>query len=374
LRVLIAVAHGGIYSGGAHQALYQLGGLKHAGVDVMAIWGPDDEGDPHGFDRLKALDIPFEIIPMNKGITLKSLRKFRKILKNFKPDVVECFKSGAQYHALYGGIGLNKHALIFYRGISREMDIWQGLKYRFNRVDRIIANCEDLKWIIVKTGRIPEDKVDFVHGEFDPSFGNPDTVDATGFRQELTIPGDVRLITQLGNWSPWRGQDVMLDAAAGLKVSGYRFHLLFAGRETDKLQQKVEELNLTDIVTLSLYRRDPERVLKASDIAAVASTSHESLPGALINIQAMGVPAVATRLPGSDVIVEEGVTGYLIQPGDPVALTEKLAKMLEMGSDELALMGKAARQRAVSLFSSEMRTQRRLKVYEKAIKHRHSLL
>ncbi len=374
MRVLIAVAHGGIYSGGAHQALYQLRGLKHAGVDVMAVWGPDDDDDPNGLDRLKDLNIPLEIIPINKQLNLDTLKRFRKVLIGFKPDVVECFKSGAQYHALYGGLGLNRHALIFYRGISRRMDVWQGLKYRLKRVDRVIANSRDLKKIMSESGRIPADKIDWVNNEYDPACRDPKEVDATGFRLELDMPEDITLVTQLGNWSQWRGQDVTLKAAATLKAGGYKFHLLFAGRDTDRLQAKVEELNLGDMVTLSPYRRDPERVLKASDIFVNASTSHESMSGALVNAHAMGIPAVATDLPGNDEVVEEGVTGYLIPPGDAEALVQALTKMMDMDAERLSAMGSAARARVVKRFSSKARTERRLEVYAKAIEKRKSRL
>ncbi len=374
MRVLIAVAHGGIYSGGAHQALYQLAGFRDAGIDTMAIWGPDEEDDPHGFDRLKSLDIPFEIIPINKTLTTGTLRQFRNILKSFKPDVVECFKSGAQYHALFGGVGLNKHALIFYRGISRRMDYWQGWKYRLKRVDRIIANCEDLKWIMSETGKIPAEKIDFVHGQFDPAFNDPDIVDVSNFREELGIPEDLRLITQLGNFSPWRGQHITLEAASVLKGRGYRFHLLFAGRQTDKLKEQVDKLQLSDIVTLSPYRRDPERVVKASDILVNASISHESLPGSLVNTIAMGRPAVATSVPGVGMIVRDGVNGFMIKPGDTDALSQALAKMLDLSVDELNSMGAASRRIAEEEFTSEIRTARRLKVYERALRHRKGLL
>ncbi|HHE46191.1 MAG TPA: glycosyltransferase family 1 protein [Bacteroidetes bacterium] len=370
MRVLIAVAHGGVYSGGAHQALYQLRGLKHAGVEVMAVWGPDDEGDPNGLDRLKSLDIPLEIIPINRQLDIDTLKRFRKAMTSFRPDVVECFKSGAQYHALYGGIGLKRHALVFYRGISRRMDIWQGLKYRLRRVDRVIANSRALKRIMSDTGKIPADKIDCVYNEYDPACSDPEAVDATGLRRELDVPENVPLVTQLGNWSTWRGQDVTLEAAAALKAGGYGFHLLFAGRDTDRLQAKVEELDLGDAVTLSPYRRDPERVLKASDIAVNASTSHESMSGALVNAHALGVPAVASDLAGNGEVVEDGVTGYLVPPGDAEALAGRLSKMLDMDVERLSAMGSAARARAVKLFSSEARTRRRLEVYERAIEHR----
>ena len=370
MRVLIAVAHGGIYSGGAHQALYQLTSFKRMGLDLMAVWGPDVEGDLHGLDRLKVLDIPLEIIPIHTTLNLQTLRQFRRILKKFKPDVVECFKSGAQYHAMFGGIGLNRHALVFYRGISRQMDVWQGLKYRLNRVDRIIANCEDLKEIMISTGKIPREKIEAVHGEFDPAFREPEAVDATGLRDELNILSDKTLITQLGNWSEWRGQAVTIEACAKLKQEGFRFHLLFCGRETDKLSDLVSKWHLEECVTLSPYRRDPERVLKASDIAVNASTSHESLPGSLINAVAMGLPAAASDVPGSAEIVKDGWNGFIVPPSDPAALAEALRKMLEMKPETLAEMGRRSRERAVKMFSAEVRAEKRLKVYEKAIEHR----
>ena len=370
MRVLLAVGHGGIYSGAAHQALYQIAGLKRAGVETAAVWGPDDAGDPRGFDRLKRLDVPLHIIPIDRRPTPASLRAFRRVLKEFQPDVVECFKSGAQYHALYAGAGLNSHALLFYRGLSRPMDVFQGLKYRLPRVDRVIANCADLKQVMAATGKIPPARIDVVPGEFDPACGDPATVNAAGLCEELGISGDVLLFTQLGNWAAWRGQEITLRAAAELKKRGRRFHLLFAGRETDRLAPLTAELGLTGRVTLSPYRRDPERILKITGVALNASTANESLPGALLNAQAMGIPALASRLAGVPDIIEEGKSGFILPVGDVPALANAMERLLNMPHTEREAMGAAARARALKLFSSPTRTELRLASYRKALEHR----
>src|SRR3990172_3583484 len=108
------VGHDGIYAGGAHQALYAVRGLLNLGVDVGAIWGEDAESDRGGFKRLKDLGIQYWIIPVNRRPTISSLLAVRKVLREFKPDIVEAVKTNAQYHALIAGLGV-KFGLVFYR-------------------------------------------------------------------------------------------------------------------------------------------------------------------------------------------------------------------------------------------------------------------
>ena len=131
-----------------------------------------------------------------------------------------------------------------------------------------------------------------------------------------------------------------------------------------------EELGLQGSVTLSPYRRDPERILKITDVAINASTANESLSGALINAQAMGVPAVASNLSGSPEIVEDGITGFLVPVGDILALANAMEQFIQMPDEERRKMGRAARERALTLFSSRSRTERRLDTYRKAVEHR----
>jgi len=370
MRALIAVGHAGIYAGGAHQALYCIIGLQRAGVEVAAVWGKDAEGDKVGLARLRAVCPNVHMMDISRRPTLDSLRAFRRLLLDFQPDVVETFKSSAQYHALFGGIGLNRHALLFYRGISRVMDYTQELKYRLNRVDLVIPNCGALKEIILRSGRVNPEKVQIIYDEFDPACGNPEKVDATGLRAELGIPEDVLLVTHLGNYSPWRGQTVTLKAVKVLKDRGLKFRMFFCGQGTELLQPEIAELGIGDIVTLSSYRRDPERVLKISDILVNSSIGNESLSGALLNSQVMGIPAVASRMPGFDESVGDGETGLLVPVGDHVGLADGIAKFLEMPTAERLEWGARAHRRAMERFSSEARAKRRIELYRQAIEKR----
>ncbi len=370
MRVIIAVGHGGIYSGGSYQSLWALSALKNSGVEVMAVWGIDIESDPQGFDRLKTLNIPFKLLPINHRATYNSVRQIRQIIKEFQPDVIECVKGKAQHHVLLASVGLNKHAIVYYRGVSQRLDFFQGLRYKLPRVDRLIANCQALKSVMVESGRINPDKIDVVYGQFDPACTDPDLVDARTFRDELNIPKGATLITQLGNWSSWRGQDVTIRAVTSLKRRGHDVHLLFAGRDTDKLNPLIREMGAESFITVSPFRRDPERILKATDIAVNASTAIESLPGALINVQAMGVPAVASAIPGADEVIEDGVTGIIVPVNEADSQAKALESLITIDRSQFAQMKTAARARAVRLFSSDTRVKRRMECYQIAINNR----
>ncbi|MFC1734804.1 glycosyltransferase family 4 protein [Candidatus Hydrogenedentota bacterium] len=94
--------------------------------------------------------------------------------------------------------------------------------------------------------------------------------------------------------------------------------------------------------------RMPE-VYLTGDIFVTAPLWQE--PFGLVAVEAMasGLPVVATRVGGLQTIVEDGVTGFLVEPGDPFALSEKLEILLN--DPELRRkMGAKARERAEELY------------------------
>jgi glycosyltransferase involved in cell wall biosynthesis len=104
-------------------------------------------------------------------------------------------------------------------------------------------------------------------------------------------------------------------------------------------------------------------LLRKASFAIVPSECPENLPFAAIEPVAAGVPVVASRVGGLPEIVEHGVNGLLVPPGDPAALAEAM-RSLWCDPDRTARLGTEARRIAVERFSLSRQVHRLLDLYD----------
>ncbi len=126
-----------------------------------------------------------------------------------------------------------------------------------------------------------------------------------------------------------------------------------------RLQSRVELLG-------NLPHQRVLEVLTDADIFVISS-QHEGLPTALVEAMSIGLPVVATDAGGISELVEDGVTGFLVERGSSRAIGDMVLKLAN--DYELRIsMGKAAKSRVKDL-SWESIAKKHLVVYEKAIEH-----
>ena len=139
-----------------------------------------------------------------------------------------------------------------------------------------------------------------------------------------------------------------------LQQRGHRFvlWLVGGGEGRARCERQVTELGLAREVRFLGYRNDIPELLGRSDIAVLTSLK-EGIPRAALEAMAAGLPMVGTRVTGTREVVRDGETGFLVDVGDPSALADALARLI----DDPALrarMGAAGCERVRQRFSIEV--------------------
>jgi len=166
-------------------------------------------------------------------------------------------------------------------------------------------------------------------------------------------------LTFVGRLAAVKGVPVLLEALSFLKgeLPRLRVTLIGDGPERARLEQDAADLGLRDVVDFAGYRSQSEvaRALKVTD-ALVLPSFAEGVPVVLMEAMAAEVPVVATRIAGIPELVEDGVSGRLVPPGDAEALGAALRSLLD-DADLRARMGAAGRQKVTDDF--DIRTEAR---------------
>jgi glycosyltransferase involved in cell wall biosynthesis len=109
-------------------------------------------------------------------------------------------------------------------------------------------------------------------------------------------------------------------------------------------------------------REDMPEVMAQCHIVCLPSKYGEGVPKVLLEAAAAGRPVVATDTAGCREVVEDGVEGVLVPPGNSAALADALRRLIE-APDEREAMRTAARSRAEAAFSLELTVQTTLNIY-----------
>ena len=169
-------------------------------------------------------------------------------------------------------------------------------------------------------------------------------------RKSLDIDPDAPVLIDVGAWVPWKRHEYFLETLAdvrekipgtvGLLVGSDLFQQNSSYVKT--LLETAENLGLDrDSLKILDEREDVPELLAASDLL-ISASENEPFGRVLAEAGATGVPVVAVNSGGKAEIIQDGVTGVLVPPGDEEALTQKTIALLKT-VDVREKMGLAAR-------------------------------
>ena len=300
------------------------------------------------------------------GDLLEDLRQLKVILqlhRMVKRNAIDLIHANSLSVALLGGIvaRINRIPILMHKRYATSYGVLDRICERL--LHRVILVSEATRWNFAPTA-----KQTLIYNGVDLDAFQASPEEVQDLRAELLpdasdasiVAGVVTRIT------PEKGIHFLVRAIAALKglslLTGTDIKLLIVGgpyfqKDIDymnELKQEVADLGVEDSIIFTGFLSDTRVVTSLLDIVLVPSIIPEACPRTIIEAMAVGKPVIATPLGGSKELVTPD-TGILVPPEDASAIADAIA-ILTTDRERLRAMGKASRNRAEQLFSSEKNT------------------
>ena len=191
----------------------------------------------------------------------------------------------------------------------------------------VLANAGSIRDGLIAEEGFPPQKVRVIYNGVDMERFARAPHDRT-----LLLPGigNGKLVVLVGNMhTDVKGHPTLIAAAAEVvrEFPDTRFLFVGDGAGRKDFEAQVAALGIQSNILFLGRRNDVPEVLACCDIAVLPSKA-EGLPNAVLEYLAAGLPAIASNVGGNAEVIQDGVSGLLVPPGDSGALAQALLNVL----------------------------------------------
>ena len=188
-------------------------------------------------------------------------------------------------------------------------------------------------------------------------------VDGDSGRRELGLRRGTPVVAMVACFKPQKAPLDFIEAAARVwvEVPEVQFLLVGDGILRKRIEERIKRMGLEDKVVLAGWRRDIPEIMRTIDILVLTSL-WEGLPRVIIEAMASAKPVVATDVGGNREIVTDGKTGFLVPPGKPSLVAERLLSLLRDPARAVR-MGGDGRQRVSEEFDIKVMVEKLAELY-----------
>ncbi len=283
-----------------------------------------------------------------------AISELTHVLERLQPDVLLCHGYKSNLLGRRAARKLNIPCVAVSRGWTGEsfwVRIYEAVDRFFLRwMDRVVCVSEAQAKRVQRCGVRPE-KIRVIPNAIDPErFSDPDPRYQAKLAKFFRQPKK-RIIGAAGRLSPEKGFNILV-AAAEQVIRNDRdvgFILFGDGPCRQQLVRQINAAGLNGSFILSGFRADLDRFLPYLDMLVLPSFT-EGMPNVVLEASAAGIPVVATAVGGTPEVIVDGVTGFLVPPGNPDAMADRILEALA-SEETMRDMGSAGRQRVLEDFT-----------------------
>ncbi len=335
---------------GAEKMLYELvKGVNKKKYEIMVCTIKDDLDDQL-LDKLRKLGIKTSCLGLNKKWKIWKVFYLYKLIKKFKPDIIQSFLYFDNILARIFG-KLAKVPIIIsgqrnfepYR--SKMRNFWE--KSTINLADLTISNSQAGKEILISREKVTEDKVKVIYNGIDSK-----EIDNSS-NKDLDINIDKKnnhVLGFIGRLNKQKGLKYLIKALAKLKQKNINLIIIGEGPEKDNLKKLSKELEIEDNIYFVGHRNKAWQYLNNFDLFILPSL-WEGMPNVVLEAMAKKLPIIATKVGGTPELIKNNKNGFLLEPANVEELIEKINYVLSLNSEEKERIGELARQTVEEKFS-----------------------
>jgi len=249
------------------------------------------------------------------------------ILKNFQPHILHTFLFHANFLGRIAGKIVGVPVIISSVRVMEKEKKWHLVLESLtqNWIDMEICVCKAVKEFRHKTLGIPKEKLKVIYNGLDLK-----KIESTQpcSKEKLGFTKDTFLIGTVARLSRQKGIPYLLFAMKKVvrKLPQARLVIVGQGEKNEEIKNLIIKLHLSPFVKLLGFCENALSIIAGLDIFVLPSL-WEGFPNALLEAQALGIPAVATKVGGNGEIIKEGESGILVPPGDSLSLAEAILKL-----------------------------------------------
>lgn len=307
--------------------------------------------------------VPVHRVPLvrqiSAGADLRALDATRRLLSANRPRILHTHTAKAGFIGRLAALSMASRPLIVH---TFHGHVLHG--YFERRTERNIVAAE--AWLAKRTDVLIAVSTEVRDELLDRGVGRPGQfevvplgleldayLDVDGgsgvLRERLGISPQAPLVGVVGRLVPVKDHETLL--AAMVRLPGVHLAVIGDGERRAFLEGEVRRLGLADRVHFTGWWQDVAAAVSDLDVVVLTS-KNEGTPVALIEASAAARPIVATAVGGVPAVVEDGVTGHLVTPGDDEAVALRLRELLD-DRDRARHMGLAGRKRVRGIFGAE---------------------
>ena len=319
--------------------------------ETLLIGGLKEDHEESSEFIVKDLRVNYRILPqMRRSINflndLNAYKEIKKIIRDFKPDIVHTHaaKAGAlgrfaayqlstinyqpiiihTYHGHVFHSYFNKYKTSVFKAIERDLA---------KKSTKIIAISEIQKYELTSIHKIcPPEKVEVIPLGFDlTKFHTDIETKRNKFRQDYQLDDNEIAIGIIGRLAPVKNHLFFINALKYLKDNStrkFRAFIIGDGDQMNNIKSHVHMLGLDSDIKFTSWIKQVDYAISGLDIIAMTSLN-EGTPVSLIEAQAGNKPIVSTNVGGIENVVIPGKTALLSEVNDEKTFSENLLKLVE---------------------------------------------